>query len=149
MKEVICQWKGALFSSSPEDLLELKSEYKTNQLVRVKTYSIGAKKEASILQSNLLHACLQLVADEGKRKSTLDKIKFACKVDLHFVKEDLVAVKKDGSIVFQYDTFSFKNFHKMNKLRIYDRAFEWCAEVLEITVEELIKEAKSRMKSYT
>jgi len=150
MKEVICQWKGALFPSSSEDEAELKAEYKMNQLVKVKTYSVGAQKEPSVIENNLMHACFQLVADnsEDPRLNTKGKVKFACKVNLHFVVEDLVVVKKDGSVVFQYDSFEFKNFTKMKKHRVYERAFEWMAGVLGITVEELVTEAKARMKSY-
>lgn len=149
MEELITQFTGKhLAPSSIEDLETLKESYKINQLVRIKTYSIGAKKEPSVIQNNLLHACFALMADnsDNQQLNTKEKVKFACKVALDFRKENLAAVRPDGTIVFEYRSFSFDELPHMERCKIFDRAYEWMAGLMGITVEELISEAQSRMQ---
>ena len=149
MKELITQFTGQILEpQSPEDLKTLQGEYKRNQLVRIKTYAIGAQWEPSLEQSNLMHACFKLVADstDNPRLQTKEQVKFACKVALHFVYEDRIAVQPNGMITFEYRSFGFKELKRMERLNIVQRAFEWMADILGITVDELVAEAKSRMK---
>lgn len=147
MKEIITQYTGKAFVPfSVEDAVEAANEYKVNELVKAKTTHVGAKKEPSVVQNNLVHACLKLVADNTTQFKTLEQVKFACKVDIHFVEENMVHVKKDGSVQFQYRSFSFKELGHMERNRIFERVFDWCSNILGITVDELIAEAKSKMQ---
>lgn len=147
MKEIITQYKsGCLRPSSFSDHEVLSENYKENQLVRCQTYAVSKGMEPSVDQNNTLHACFQLVADNHPKLKTKEQVKFHIKVALHFVHEDLVAVRKDGTVQFSYRSFSFKELKNMERLRIFDRSFELCADLLGISVEELIKEAKARMQ---
>lgn len=149
MKELITQYSHAGFSpSSPEDADIAAGEFKQNQLVRIKAYAVGKAWEPSVAQNNLMHACFDLVAENNSNPllQSKEQVKFACKVALHFVYEDRVGVKPDGTIVFEYRSFCFAELKRMERLRIFDRAFDWCADLMGITVEEMIREAKSRMR---
>ena len=147
MKEIIAQLKnGCLWPSSFADQETLQEDYKPNQLIRCQTYAVSKGMEPSVIQNNTLHACFALVAENHPQLKTKEQVKFRVKVALHFVHEDRVAVRKDGTVQFEYRSFSFKELKNMERLRIFDRAFEYCADLLGISVEELIREAKARMK---
>ena len=149
MKEVICQFKKILHPHSENDLELLEKEFKFNQLVRCKVYKIKPVLEPSVIQNNLLHACFTLVGDnsEDPALNSAAKAKFACKVALDFRHQDRIAVRPDGTVVFEYRSFSFQNLEDMERLKIIERAFEWCADVLGLTVDQLIEEAQKRMLS--
>ena len=146
MQELICQIRNkALHPSGPEDQDSLDSAYYPNQLVRCKTYAISKVIEPSVIQNNLLHACMKLVADNSKKNKTLAQVKFDVKVALHFVYEDRIAVRPDGTVQFEYRSFCFAELKNMERLNIFERAFDYLAAVLGITVEKLVEEAKKRM----
>ena len=146
MKEIIAQYRsGILYPSSFEDSETLSANYRQNQLVKCKTYHVTKEMEPSVIQNNLMHACFKLVADNHPQLKTKEQVKFNVKVALHFVHEDRVAVRKDGTVQFEYRSFSFKELRNMERLRVFDRAFEYCADLLGITVEELVREAKAQM----
>ena len=146
MKEIIAQYRsGILYPSSFEDSETLSANYRQNQLVKCKTYHVTKEMEPSVIQNNLMHACFKLVADNHPQLKTKEQVKFNVKIALHFVHEDRVAVRKDGTVQFEYRSFSFKELRNMERLRVFDRAFEYCADLLGITVEELVREAKAQM----
>lgn len=148
MKEIICQVNnGVLTPHAPEDMETLKLNYKQFQLLRVKTYEIGAKKERSVTQLGLLHACFKLVADNAPtpQLNTPEKVKFACKVHTDFRDPEIVFVRLDGTVQFKYRSFAFAELDHMEACNVIERCFEYMAELLKISKEELIKEAKSRM----
>ena len=146
MKELIAQYKnGVLHPASFEDAETLSNNYRQNQLVKCKTYHVTKEMEPSVIQNNLMHACFKLVADNHPQLKTKEQVKFNVKVALHFVHEDRVAVRRDGTVQFEYRSFSFKELRNMERLRVFDRAFEYCADLLGITVEELVREAKAQM----
>ena len=148
MKEVVCQYKVNLMPQSEEDAEALADEFKLNQLVRCKVYKIDPVLEPSILQNNLLHKCFELVAENSDHPNlnSKAKVKFACKVGIDFRYQDRVAVRPDGTVVFEYRSFSFKELRDMERLHVFELAFAWCALQLGLTVDELIAEAKARMK---
>jgi hypothetical protein len=145
MKELITQYTGKGFNIRDEYLETASNEYKINELVKVKTFHVGAKKEPSVEQNGLMHACFKLVADNTERFQNLEQVKFAFKVDIHFVHEDRVHVDKKGMVHFEYRSFGFAELGHMERCNVFERGFDWCASVLSITKEQLIKEAKSRM----
>ena len=146
MKEIIAQYRsGILYPSSFEDSETLSANYRQNQLVKCKTYHVTKEMEPSVIQNNLMHACFKLVADNHPQLKTKEQVKFNVKVALHFVHEDRVAVRRDGTVQFEYRSFSFKELRNMERLRVFDRAFEYCADLLGIAVEELVREAKAQM----
>ena len=149
MKEIITQFTGQLLEpQSPEDLEILQGEYKRNQLVRIKSYAIGPQKQRSVEQLNLLMACCGLVGKNTKevRFNTKEQVKFACKVHTHFVDPNVVFVRPDGTVQFKYRSFSFANLKHMEACNLFERCFEYMASLLDISKDELIREAKSRMK---
>lgn len=148
MKELICQYRqGKFCPATTEDMEAAHDEFKSNQMVRVQTYSIGAQKQRSVTQLGLLFACAELVSEntEDPLLNSKEKVIFASKVAMHYVDENLVVVKKDGSVVFQYRSYSFKALPHMEANRIFDRVFEWMAKQIGVTVDEMVAEAKSRM----
>lgn len=148
MKEVIYQWTGKVMVPTSEEFVEeLNAAYKRNQHVKGKTTTIGAQKLPSVEQNNTLHACFTFVADNMKTfdKNTKEKCKFACKVDLHFIVKDMVVMRPDGSMAYQYDTFSFKNHKRMVEENIYQRSFEWMADLVGLDGDKMIEIVKSKM----
>lgn len=148
MKDIVCQFTGLhLAPCSPEDAGQLSEEYKRNQLVRCKTTRVSKVMEPSIRQNNLLHACFDLVANNAPTPTldTKEKAKFACKVALDYRHLDRVAVRQDGTVVFEYKSFSFENLQDMERLRVFDRAFDWCSDQIGVTVDELVRAAQAKM----
>jgi len=147
MKDIICQYDGKNLKPYSEEDGKKLSEYKENQLVRTKIYNVGAKKERSVSQLGLLHACFKLVADNTNKPNlnTPDKVKFEAKVFTDFRNPNICSVRQDGTVQFKYRSFSFENLGHMEACNIFDRCFEFMAKILKITPKELIEEAKSRM----
>lgn len=149
MRELITQFKDNVFTpNTPEDLEIAKKEYQQYQLVRIKTFNVGAKKERSLTQLGLLHACFNVTAEntDNPMLNTPAKVKFACKVHIHFVVPDVVYIRKDGTIQFLYRSFCFDELDHMEACNVFEQCFEYMAEILGITKEKLIEEAKSKMQ---
>ncbi|MDA3834354.1 MAG: hypothetical protein PF495_13295 [Spirochaetales bacterium] len=149
MKEILCQWSGkAFFPQSAEDQEEIVKEFKRNQPTRHKVYTIGAQRARSVPALNLLMACFGEFANNSPvpRYNTKEKAKFACKVALDFRHLDRVGVMPDGTIVFDYRSFSFAELPHMESCNIFNRAYAWMADILGCSVEELIEAAKSNMR---
>ncbi len=149
MNEVVCQYlNGALVPYGDDDRAALKDNYKANQHVRCRITRIGTALVPSVEQNGLMHACFTLAADNTERQdlNTMEKVKFACKVYLDYRHLDRVAVRPDGTVVFEYRSFAFKELKNMERLNIFQRAFEWLSWISGNTVEELVNEAKGRMQ---
>lgn len=149
MKEAICQFDGrAMVPVSPEDLEALGQEFKRNQLTTGRFTKIGKGMEPSIIQGNLLHACFSLVTDSSSNPQhrTKKATKMACKIGIDFRDPSLVFVRPDGMVQFSYRSFSHKALQGIEREEVIQKAFNWCAEALGITVDELIAEAKKRMQ---
>ena len=146
MVDIICQFTGvALSPFSEEDLESLHREYKKNEKVRVKCTRVSKAIEPSVTQNGLLHKVFEVVAEnsDDPKLNTKEKVKFNCKVALDYRHQDRVAVAPDGSIVFEYRSFSFDELKHMERVNLFDRAFQWSADCLGLTVDELVKEAKA------
>ncbi|MFH2115101.1 MAG: hypothetical protein ABIJ86_11405 [Spirochaetota bacterium] len=149
MNELSAQIRNGIpYPASDTDREVILDNYKQNQLVKVRIYGIRKELEPSVIQSNLLHACIKLVADNHPKWKTADQVKFMVKVALHFVYEDRIAVRPDGTVQFAYRSFCFAELRNMERLRIFERAFDFLAESIGLTVEELIAKAKSLMRTY-
>ena len=149
MKELHCQLdaKHTLHPASEKDLEELKS-FHPNQIVRCKVY--GTRKERSISQLGTYWACCKLVANnlENPQWNTKDKVDFQCRVAIHFVDPNLVAVKPDGTVVFHYRSIAFNHLQHIEACQYFDRAFEVMAKALGTTPEKLIEMAKENMQRF-
>lgn len=149
MKEFIIQiTPRGIMPHSEEDWDVLRGEYATNELIRCKSYHVGAKKEPSIIQGNLLHKCFQVVAENNDRPNmaTKEQVKFACKMGIAFYHLDRCAVRPDGVVVFEPRSFAHDKLFGKERLVVIDKAFDWCASLIGKSVEELVAEAKSRMQ---
>lgn len=150
MKEIITQIdNGKLVPNTPEDLETLQGEFKQFQLVRVKCYAVG-KKERSVSQLGLLHACFKLVADNTSipNFNTPEKVKFACKVATDFRNPNICFVRPDGTVQFEYRSFCFAELGHMEACNVFERCFEFMSKILKITKEKLIEEAQERMQKH-
>lgn len=145
MKQITCQFDGQRLTPFGEnDLHELDQEYKRNQLVTCRTTRIGKGMEPSILQHGLLFACFKLVADNRDYRS-LEHAKEACKVAIDFRDLGIVIVRPDGGVQFRYRSYSFKTLFGKERDQVMEKSFQWCADELGLTVEQLVEEAKLRM----
>lgn len=145
MKEIAFQKRGkTAIPFTPEDL-DRWSEYKDNQVLRCKVS--GFRKQRSVEQLGLFMACCALVADntDNPQWNTQEKVKFQVKVALHFVDESVVAVRSDGTVVFQYRSLSFSQLQHMEACRFFDRAFDVLADFLGVSVTSLIETAQEQM----
>lgn len=148
MKEAVCQFDGrVMVPISPEDLESLKEEFKRNQLITGRFTKIGKGSEPSIVQGNLLHACFALVSDnsDNPQHRTKQSTKMACKIGIDFRDPSLVFVRPDGMVQFSYRSFSHKTLRGKERDEVIDKAFFWCADVVGMTVDEMVAEAQKRM----
>lgn len=152
MKEGFAQFKkdGLIFMSS-DDHDTMSEGFKYNQPVHYKAYRVGKKMEPSLEQHGLLFACFTLVLKNNNKPymQTKEGVKEACKVGIDFRDPGFVMVRPDGGVQFRYRSYSFKDLPPSRERdQIMQKSFEWCASTLGITVEDMIAEAKSRMRSY-
>jgi hypothetical protein len=148
MIDIYAQVKGlCLIPVGDENIEAIANTYYNNQPVRCKITAAGKEIQASQEQNNLLHACFEVVADGSQNPHHCDKkaVKFACKAGIDFRIPNRIAVTPGGKVVAEYDSFAFNRLKGRRRLLIMDKAFLWCAEQVDMTVEELVAEAKSRM----
>ena len=125
------------FSGESKDLIK---NYHVNQIVKVKIS--GVRKERSVIQSNMLHACIKTVAENTNdpQWDHPEKVKIQLKHLLHFYKSTIVL--PDGSIHFELDSFAFANLGQVEANKIFDRAWPILAKKIGITVDELLKNSE-------
>ena len=150
MKEIITQYNGSFTPSSAEDDEVAHNTYKMNQMVRIKTYAIGAEKQRSSEQLNTVMACCQLVADntENPQLNSKAKVKFACKVHTDFRDPAITFVSPDGTVQFHYRSFSFDNLKHMEACNLFERCFDFMASLMGIDKDTMIAEAQSKMRKH-
>ena len=140
MIEIALQLKNKnLCPFSKEDAEQLKS-FKPNQVLRGKIS--GIRKERSVPQLRLLHACLNTVAEntEDIQWNTPVKVKIQLKHALHFYKSTVVL--PDGSIHFELDSFAFANLSHIDANKVFDRSFPILASKIGISTEELLENSE-------
>lgn len=134
---------------SEADSDAIAGEFKRNQLIRAKLTRVSKGMEPSIEQHGLLHACFKLVFDtKGGDGGFLSPghVKEACKVGIDFRVKDVVILRLDGGVQFQYRSYSFAGLPcGPERDKVMEQSFEWCARTVGCTVETLIKEAQERM----
>ena len=130
------QKNGLIRPFSPEDAKALKN-FKPNQILRAKIS--GIRKERSVEQNAMLHACIALVSDNASDTNwnTPEKVKIQLKHALHFYKATVVL--PNGSIHFELDSFAFKNLSQIDANRVCDRSWPILAKHIGVTVDELLK----------
>jgi len=152
MKEGYAQFKkeGLIFMSL-DDHDTIAEAFKYNQPVHYKAYKVGKGMEPSLEQHGTLFACFKLVLENNDKSfmQTMEGVKEACKVGIDFRDPGFVMVRPDGGVQFRYRSFSFKELPAgLERDRVMQEAFEWSAGVLGLTVEDMVKEAKSRMRTW-
>ena len=150
MKEGFAQFQkeGLIFMSS-DDHDTMSEGFKYNQPVRYKAYRVGKKMEPSLEQHGTLFACFALVLENNDKPymQTKEGVKEACKIGIDFRDPGFVMVRPDGGVQFRYRSFSFRDLPAgRERDQVMQRAFEWAAGMLGISVKEMVAEAKSRMK---
>jgi len=130
------QIKGNSLVPFSEESRELLKTFKINQIVKAKIS--GIRKEASVPQFRMFHACMRTVADNTSdiQWNDLIKVKVQLKHLLNFYKSTVVL--PDGSIHFELDSFAFSNYSKVFKEKIIDRSLPILAKKIGITVDELL-----------
>lgn len=120
------------------------------EIVRGSLTPTTPEQKASVEQNNLLHKVFELIADNSDDKTldNQDKVKFACKVGIDFRYYDRVAVTPGGKVVAEYRSFAFDKLKGQERIEVIEKAFLWCADISGLSVQELVEEAKSRMRTY-
>ena len=133
------QPNGLIKPYSRQDAEQLKN-FKPNQILRAKVS--GVRKERSVRQNAMLHACISLVADntEDQQWNTPEKVKIQLKHALHFYKATVVL--PNGSIHFELDSFSFKNLSQVDANKVCDRSWPILAKKIGISVDDLLLNAE-------
>lgn len=149
MKELITQWTGKVLIPFSEEALDaLRSEYKVNQLVTCRTTKLSKDLEPSLEQQGTLYACFKLVSENSDlpQHRTPKLTKLACKVGIDFRDSSVVFVRPDGGVQLEYRSFNFRDLRGKEREVVMDKAFNWLAEQMGVTVEVMVAEAKSRMQ---
>lgn len=138
------QENGLIKPFSLEDMEQLK-DFKPNQILRAKIS--GIRKDRSVIQNAMLHACIKCVADNTNDEQWNDpaKTKIQLKHLLHFYKSTVVL--PNGSIHFELASFSFKNLSQIEANKIFDRAWPILAKKIGLTVDELLENSEKHYKN--
>ena len=143
MKEYSAQYdtKGRAVPFSEEDL-DIARGYKPHQVVRIKT--TGIKKPRVLTQLKLYWVCCKKTSDntDNPQWNTKEKVDFQCRVALHFVDPEVVAVKPDGTVVFNYRSIAFANLGHIEACNYISNAIEFMAKFLGVPKEKLVQRAK-------
>jgi hypothetical protein len=140
MKEIAIQlMPDGMFRPFSQEDKDVTREFKPFQVFKTKL--TGTRKKRSYEQLKLFFACCQTVADNTDDPQWSDKYKvaFQVKVGLHFVNPNVVAVRPDGQVVFEYRSISYKSLAHMEACNFFNRALEFLAKKLNITVDELVE----------
>jgi hypothetical protein len=126
----------------PDDELAW-SEYRENQITTHKVS--GTTKERSWNQLKMLHACLKKVSEntEHRNWNSVEKAKLSLKVALNYHDPGVIIVDNQGNVHMKYRSFGYEDLGHMEANKLFDRSFPILADVLGITVEELLREANN------
>ncbi len=125
------------FSQEDKEALQ---HFKPNQILKCKVS--GIRKERSVPQLRLLHACLRTVSEntDDPQWDSVEKAKIQLKHILHFFKSTVVL--PNGSIHFELDSFSFANLSQIDANKVCDRSFPILAKKIGVTTKELLANAQ-------
>lgn len=150
MIEIALQIKNdyLLHPFSIEDLDKLK-EFKPNQVVIGKIK--GAKKPRSLAQINLYWSCCTVMAELlSDHNNIWDKADIDFEVKIRAAKKKPALIKRfkvvSGLTYMEPISTSFANMKNLEACNFYTIALSEMAEMAEMTVEDLIALAKSKMR---
>jgi len=138
------------FVPNTEDGQSAAKELHENRVVRHRITTMGAEKQRSVIQLNLLMASCQFFADntENPQWDTKEKVKFQLKVATDFRDPNTVIVSPDGQIHFLYRSFSFAELKHMDACRIFERCYDILCHGLGMDLDDFITAVKSTMRNY-
>jgi hypothetical protein len=133
-----------------DEAIEKIKEFPVNQVLDSKL--TGSKKARSYAQLGLYWACCKTAAELlSDHENILDRrdIDFEVKIRVAKKKPELIRRFKivSGITYLEPISTSFANMKHLEACRYYDPAMKKIAKMVGMTVEELVAEAKSRMKS--
>jgi len=119
------------------------SEFKENQVTQHKV--TGSRKQRSWQQLKL-HACLKTVAEntENPNWNTPEKAKFSLKIALDYINSDAIVVDNRGNVHMQYRSFGYDDLGHMEACKLFERAWPILADVIGVSVDELLAEGENR-----
>jgi hypothetical protein len=138
MKIIGFQKKNGLAVPFTKEDEEAWAEYKENQVTKHKV--TGSKKERSWPQLKKLHAVLRTVVEqtEDNNWSSLAKAKLSLKVNLNYIDDGVIVVDKQNNVIVQYRSFGYLDLPHMEACDLFNRAWPILADVLGVSVEELL-----------
>jgi len=142
MKEISFQKRnGVAVPYLPEDE-EAWEEFRENQITKHKV--TGTTKERSWQQLKMLHAAIKTIVEntENNNWNTMEKAKLSLKVALNYYDPGVIIVDAQGNIHMRYRSFGYQDLQHMEACKLFDRAWPILADVIGITVDELLQEAR-------
>jgi len=120
------------------------SEFKENQVTQHKV--TGSRKQRSWQQLKMLHVCLKTVAEntENPNWNTPEKAKFSLKIALDYINRDAIVVDKRGNVHMQYRSFGYDDLGHMEACKLFERSWPILADVIGVSVDDLLAEVESR-----
>jgi hypothetical protein len=150
MKTIHPQYKDGHLFLSDQDRTELNKQFKNNQFMTGRMTAVSKKMEPSIEQNNTLFSCFNMLAEnnDNPMMQNIEAVKEFCKIGIDFRDRNFMVVRPDGGIQLKYRSFSFKDLpYGKERDEVVEKAFNWTADELGLTVDEMVLEAKSRMLS--
>jgi hypothetical protein len=110
--------------------------------------------QRSLEQNNLYWACIGLIVEhaaDDPEWSTKEKVHTQIRWAVKFIDKDsavhLTTKGGDSKLYFELKSISFSKAKRKEANEYFNDAFQYMADLLGITVEELIAEAQSRMRA--
>ena len=140
MKEVVLQIDGKILVPFDECDIEAIKGFKQNQIIKAHLY--GTKKPRSYQQLKTYWGGCNVVADnlDGMTKEYVD---FEVKVKLRHIKRFKVV---NGVTVVEVDSISYARLDHLEACGFFDRAFPVLADMIGVTVDELMQAIAERGK---
>jgi hypothetical protein len=132
-----------------DEAQEKSHEFICNQICESKI--VGSKKGRSIKQLNLYWKCCDVIAELlSDHENIWDKADIDFEVKIRATKKKPALIKRfkvvSGMTYMEPISTSFANMKNLEACNFYDIALSEMAEMVEMTIEDLVALAKSKMR---
>jgi len=132
---------GNIVPFSVEDRDRLR-DFKPNQILRAQISGVETPRSYRQLKKYWAVCTKTAQNNEHPEWQTKDLVDYQCRTQVPEMKKPGVyTIRPDGTKQHEYLTVSYANLKHLEACRYFDIAFEIMAYVLDITVEELLRNA--------
>ena len=149
MIEIALQYKDYYYFPYSDSDKEASKEFKNNQIVTAKIQ--GVKKERSYRQLNTYWACCGFVAEQlSDHNNVLSRNDIDFETKIKVAKENPAMIKRftsvGGIVYMEPISIAIVNLPHLDACKYCDKAFPVLGNMVNMSAEELIAEAQSKMK---